>query len=155
MMRKNVICLALTGAFIVTGIFVPQTEILAKTKKVKLSAKKITMEVGNKKTLKIKNVKKKDKKKIKWSLNTKKYITLKKSGKYAVKLTAKKAGKTKVTVKVAKKKYTCTVTVKKKTEHRMPPGGCLVYIRSDEELYQEAVRDARSEKFDSLNISKK
>lgn len=141
-MEKKILGITLATALVVTGIHMPQTEVQAKTKKIQLSAKKITMKVGEKKTLKIKNVKKKDKKKIKWSLNTKEYITLKKSGKYAVKLTAKKAGKTKVTVKVAKKKYTCTVTVENEPEHKWPPGGCIVYIRLDEELYQDAVRDA-------------
>ena len=141
-MRKNVISLVLMGALVITGVFVPQGAAQAKKKKkVKLSAKKITMEVGNKKTLKIKNVKKKDRKKIKWSLNTKKYITLKKSGKYTVKLTAKRAGKTKVTAKVAKKKYTCTVTVKE--EYKWVCGTDYVRIpRPDKELYQEAVEDA-------------
>lgn len=143
-MRKNVISLALTGAVIITGIFASQNEIQAKTKKVKLSAKKITMKLGEKKTLKIINVKKRAKKKIKWSLNTKKYIKLKKSGKYAVKLTAKKAGKTKVTAKVAKKKYTCTVTVNPEPERKWPGCGTshVRPYRSNEELYQAAVKDA-------------
>lgn len=143
-MSKNMIGLALTGAVIFTGIFVSQTEIQAKVGRVKLSAKKITMKVGEKKTLKIKNVKKKAKKKIKWSLDTKKYIKLKKSGKCAVKLTAKKRGKTKITAKVLKKKYVCTVTVKPEPERKWP--GCgTSHVRpyhSDEELYQAAVEDA-------------
>ena len=60
-MSKNMIGLALTGAVIFTGIFVSQTEIQAKAGRVNLSAKKVTMKVGEKKTLKIKNVKKKAK----------------------------------------------------------------------------------------------
>lgn len=79
--------------------------------KVSLSAKKITVEVGSKETLK---VKKAGKKKVKWSVkNGKKYISLSKKKKTSVVVKGKKAGKAVVQAKVGNKKLTCKVTVKK------------------------------------------
>lgn len=78
--------------------------------KVSLSAKKITIEVGNKKTLKVKNV---GKKKVKWTVKKgKKYISLSKKKKASVVVNGKKAGKAVVQAKAGKKKLTCNVTVK-------------------------------------------
>lgn len=79
-------------------------------KKVKISKTKLTLKVGQTKTLTVKNLSKKNKKKLKWSSNNKKVATVSKKGK----VKAKKAGKAKITAKVGKKKYTCKVTVKKK-----------------------------------------
>lgn len=81
----------------------------ASNKKVKLNKTKVTLNVGKTATLKVKNAPKG--KKITWSTNKKKIATVNKKGK----VTAKKAGTAKITAKVDKKKYTCTVTVKKKT----------------------------------------
>ena len=83
----------------------------AKKKKVKLNKKKVTLEIGKKVTLKLKN----NKKKVKWSSSNKKVATVKKG-----KVTAKKKGKATITAKVGKKKYRCKVTVilpKKVLEH--------------------------------------
>lgn len=81
----------------------------AKKKKVQLNKKTVTLEVGKKVTLKIKNAPKK--KKITWSSNKKKIASVSKKGV----VTAKKAGKANITAKVSGKKYVCKVTVKKKT----------------------------------------
>lgn len=79
------------------------------TKKVKLSAKKLTVTVGKKKTLKLKN----NKKKVKWTVTSgKARIKLKSKKKTSVIVVGKKAGTAKVQAKVGKKKYTCKVTVK-------------------------------------------
>lgn len=80
-------------------------------KKVSISKTKLTLTVGQSKTLSVKNLSKKNKKKLKWSSNKKKVATVSKKGK----VTAKKAGTAKITAKVGKKKYTCKVTVKKKS----------------------------------------
>ncbi len=80
-------------------------------KKVKISKTKLMLKVGQSKTLSVKNLSKKKKKKLKWTSNNKKVATVSKKGK----VKAKKAGKAKITAKVGKKKYTCKVTVKKKT----------------------------------------
>lgn len=80
-------------------------------RKVSLSAKKITVEVGSKDTLKVKNT---GKKKVKWTIkNGKKYISLSKKKKTSVVVTGKKVGKAVVQAKVGNKKLTCKVTVKK------------------------------------------
>lgn len=50
----------------------------------------------------------------KWSTSNKSVVSIKKISKYKYRVTGKKAGKAKITAKVGSKKYTCTVTVKKK-----------------------------------------
>lgn len=79
-------------------------------KKAKISRSKLVLKVGQSKTLSVKNLSKKSKKKLKWSSNKKKIATVSKKGK----VTARKAGTAKITAKAGKKKYTCNVTVKKK-----------------------------------------
>lgn len=86
------------------------SDMMNAAKKVSISKKKLTLTVGQSKTLSVKNLSKKNKKKLKWSSNKKKVATVSKKGK----VTAKKAGTAKITAKVGKKKYTCKVTVKKK-----------------------------------------
>ncbi len=79
----------------------------AAKKKVKLNKKKITLKVGKTYKLKVKNTRKK----VKWSSNKPKVAKVSKKGK----VTAKKKGTAIITAKVGKKKYKCTVKVKKKT----------------------------------------
>lgn len=82
-------------------------------KKVKLSSKKLSLQVGQTKKLKVKNTKKK----VKWSLKkgkSKKYIKLTKVKKTSVTVKAKKKGKAVIIAKVGGKKLTCKVTVTKK-----------------------------------------
>lgn len=71
---------------------------------VKISAKKVTLEVGKTKTLKITGTEEK----VTWQTSKKSVATVSKSGK----VTAKKPGKATITATVNKKKYTCSVTVK-------------------------------------------
>lgn len=61
--------------------------------------------------LKVKNAKTK---KIKWKSSNKKVASIKKAGSYGVKITARKAGRAKITCKTAGKKLTCKVIVKDK-----------------------------------------
>ena len=92
----------------------------AARRKIVLSKKSVTMTVGQKKTIRIKNAKGK---RIKWSIKKKSIASYKKSGKYAVKLTAKKKGTTTLTCKVKNgkwKSYRCKVKVKKVTLVRTP-----------------------------------
>lgn len=70
-------------------------------KKVKLSAKKLSIQVGQTKTLKLKN----NRQKVKWLVTSGKKKTV-------VKIIGKKVGSAKVQVKIGKKKYTCKMTVK-------------------------------------------
>lgn len=88
-------------------------------KKVKLSKNKLTMQVGQKTVLSLKNYT--GKKKVAWSVNKKKAVKLMPKGKTKVQLTAKKAGKVKVTAKASGKKYTCVLTIKKKTTPQPSP----------------------------------
>ncbi|MEE3468548.1 MAG: Ig-like domain-containing protein [Eubacterium sp.] len=80
---------------------------LAKTKKISISKKKLTIYTGNKKQLKLKNVTKKQAKKITWKSSKKSVATVNKKGV----ITAKNEGKTTITATYKKKKYTCKVTV--------------------------------------------
>ncbi len=98
-----------------------QSAAAAKKKKagVKLSSKKVTINVGKTKKLKVKKTKVKKIKSIKWSSKQKKIATVNKKGK----ITAKKVGTTKIIAKVkyilkgkkkvVTKKLTCKVTVTK------------------------------------------
>ena len=79
-------------------------------KRVSISNKTVKLYVGKTKTIKLKNVTKKQAKTIKWTTSKKTVATVSKSGK----ITAKKAGKATITAKYKKKKYTCKVTVIKK-----------------------------------------
>ncbi len=85
----------------------------AAAKRPKLSKKKLSILQGKTATLKIRGAKGA---KITWKLKKKKMATVKKSGKYALKIKGKKVGSTKLTVKVRTKKKTyrlnCKITVK-------------------------------------------
>ncbi len=100
---------ALTAAMAVS--LLSPAEPAAAAKKVKFNVKKLSLTVGKKKTLKIKNAKKK----TKWSIKSgKDKIKLQKKKKASVVVAAKKAGSAKVQAKVGKKKYVCKVVVKAK-----------------------------------------
>ena len=107
---KKLLAFVLAFAMIVT-IYQPSA-VYAAAKKPGLSAKTMTLQVGQKKTLKVKNAGKKAK--LKWSSNKKSIATVSKKG--VVK--AVKAGNAVVTCKVTTKngkttKLTCKVAVKK------------------------------------------
>ncbi|MCR5587918.1 MAG: glycoside hydrolase family 5 protein, partial [Lachnospiraceae bacterium] len=107
----------LSLSMLVTGVGIQSAPADAKSKAPALSAKKVSVAVGKSKKIKVKNVKK----------NAKVKVTVKKKGvvkakvkKLNITLTGKKAGKSKVVVKVTYKKGSkkvtknlkCTVTVK-------------------------------------------
>ena len=71
--------------------------------KIQLNKKSITLTKGESTTLKLKGTTKK----AKWTTSNKKIATVNQKGK----VVAKKTGKAKITAKIAKKKYTCNVTV--------------------------------------------
>lgn len=102
---KLVTALLLTLVICVTGVIGNEASVDAKTK-VKISNTKITLTVGQSKTLKVKGTKKK----AKWSSSKKSVATVSKKGK----VVAKKAGNATITAKLGKKKYKCKVTVKNK-----------------------------------------
>lgn len=77
-------------------------------KKVKLNKTSVSLTVGKTTKLKLKRAPKG--KKVTWSSNRKKVASVTKKGK----VTAKKAGRAKITAKQGKKIYTCMVTVKNK-----------------------------------------
>lgn len=108
--RNQLFVTALTAAMAVS--LLSPAEPAAAAKKVKFNVKKLSLTVGKKKTLKIKNAKKK----AKWSIKSgKDKIKLQKKKKASVVVAAKKAGSAKVQAKVGKKKYVCKVVVKAKT----------------------------------------
>ncbi|MCR5202118.1 MAG: carbohydrate-binding domain-containing protein [Lachnospiraceae bacterium] len=82
-------------------------------KKIKLNKSKVTIKVGKKVTLKLKNAKKK---KVKWKSKNKKIATVTKKG--VVK--GKKKGKTTIIATYKGKKYKCKVTVKKAAASSSP-----------------------------------
>lgn len=94
----------------------------------KLSKSKLSMTVGQKKTLKVKNTKKK----ASWKSSRPNVVKISKKGV----LTAKKAGKAIVKAKVGKKTLKCQVTVKKKQVSAGESDECQVkggfyYIRTN------------------------
>ena len=95
--------------FLMLGLAIPMEADAAK-KKPTLNKKKLTLYVGKKATLKVKNTKKK----VKWSSSKKSVASVSKKGK----VTAKKKGKATITAKVAKKKLKCKVTVKEKIVYK-------------------------------------
>lgn len=108
--RNQLFVTALTAAMAVS--LLSPAEPAAAAKKVKFNVKTLSLTVGKKKTLKIKNAKKK----AKWSIKSgKAKIKLQKKKKASVVVAAKKAGSAKVQAKVGKKKYVCKVVVKAKT----------------------------------------
>ncbi len=137
------LCMVLfvAGAFTLPTQFAP-AEIHAASK-VKISKTKATMTVGKTMQLKIKGTKKK----VTWSSNKKSVATVSKKGK----VTAKKAGKATITAKVGKKKFKCSVTVKKaiptyysgmyRIGTDMPAGEYYLFSQSNYGAYFEIDRD--------------
>ena len=111
---KRSISLALATALVVTGLFTGSTDAdaAAKTKKITMNTKKVTLTVGQKYTLKVKKVTpKKASKKVAYKTSNKKVATVTKKGV----ITAKKKGTANITVtsKANKKaKAVVKVTVK-------------------------------------------
>lgn len=107
---KKVLALSLGAALVVSSLSGTGTaQAAARTK---LSKAKLTIKAGKKATLILKNVKKKQLKKVKWSISNKKVAVITVKKKNVVSVKGKKAGKAKITAKLGKKKYICKVTVK-------------------------------------------
>ena len=107
---KRILTIVLTLALIVTMMPMNLTNVNARTT-TRLSSKKIVLQVGKTKKLKVKN--KPAGVKVTWKSSKKKVATVSKKGK----VKAKKAGKTTITAKVGKKKYKCRVIVRNKTNN--------------------------------------
>lgn len=107
-MRKKfckTVCLTLATAM---ALGVTMSSPAEAKKVVKLSSSKIRVEVGSKKTIKVKNAKKRSS----WTIKSgKKNISLSSKKKASVVVKGKKAGKATVQAKVGSKKLLCTVTV--------------------------------------------
>lgn len=101
---KKHLAILFAASMIITAL--PTNVQAASKSKIKLSKSKLTLYVGNTKTLKLKGTKKKPK----WSSSKKSVATVTKKGK----VKAKKKGSTIITAKLGKKKYKCKVTVKSK-----------------------------------------
>ena len=100
-------------SLLITGTMVPGG---ASAKgKIKLNKKKVTIKVGQKVKLKLKNTKKK---KVTWKSSKKKVASVTKKG--VVK--GKKKGTAKITAKCGKKRYVCKVTVKARGEYHCQTG---------------------------------
>lgn len=98
-LRAALLCAVLGAAL----FFLPQPA----QAKVKLSKTKVNVEKGKSITLKLSGTSKKSK----WSVSDKSVISIKKVTAKKYRVTALKEGTAKVTVKVKKKSYTCTVSV--------------------------------------------
>ncbi len=87
------------------------SDVALAAKKPSISKKSVTITVGKKKTIKVKNASKT----VKWSSSKKSVVTVKASGKKNATATLKgvSKGSATVTAKVGSKKLTCKVTVKK------------------------------------------
>ena len=133
---KKSVAVGLSVALAVTSVNIPVNSASAAAKKAKLSATKKTLTAGKSTTLTLKTNKKKAKtiktikaKYVKVSTSKKSVATVKKISKKSkvtgIKVTAKKAGKATITVKVTKGTYKgtykCKVTVKKKASATKKP----------------------------------
>lgn len=110
---RKCIALGLIFALAVSPFTAGQNDIsVSAAKKIKLSTKKITVQKGKTKKVSVKGAKGK---KVKWKIKKKSIASIKKSGKYAVKVKAKKKGKTTLICKVKNGKkwrsLKCKVTV--------------------------------------------
>ena len=108
---KQGIAVMTAAALILTGISVPGSA--GAKAKIRLNKKKVTIKVGGKVTLKLKNAKKK----VTWKSSKKKVASVTTKGV----VRGKSAGTAKITAKSNKKSYTCTVIVKEKQESFVEP----------------------------------
>ena len=108
---KQGIAVLTAAALVLTGITVSGSA--GAKAKIRLNKKKVTIKVGGKVTLKLKNAKKK----VIWKSSQKKVASV--SAKGIVR--GKSAGTAKITAKSNKKSYTCTVIVKEKRDSFVEP----------------------------------
>ena len=109
-LKKSILSIVLCLAMVIGNVNIPAEDTLA-AKKPKLNKTKLTLSIGKKYKLKVRNYKGK----IVWKSSRKKVATVKKNG--VVK--ARKKGTAKVTARLKKtgKKLSCKVTVKKAVSH--------------------------------------
>lgn len=110
-MKKLMKFMAIAAAMALVISSMGNTTAEAAKKKAAINKKTLKLTVGQTANLKVKNLSKAQNKKLKWTSSKKAVATVNKKGK----VTAKKAGSAKITAKVGKKKYTCKVTVTKKS----------------------------------------
>ena len=108
---KQGIAVLTAAALVLTGITVPGS--VGAKAKIRLNKKKVTIKVGGKVTLKLKNAKKK----VIWKSSKKKVASV--SAKGIVR--GKSVGTAKITAKSNKKSYTCMVIVKEKRDSFVEP----------------------------------
>ena len=108
---KQGIAVLTAAALVLTGITVPGSA--GAKAKIRLNKKKVTIKVGGKVTLKLKNAKKK----VIWKSSKKKVASVSTKGI----VRGKSVGTAKITAKSNKKSYTCTVIVKEKRDSFVEP----------------------------------
>lgn len=107
--KKGIRSLAILLALILAIGFSPVTNVEAKAAP-RLNYNKVTLVQGKKKRLKVRNLSRRRRRKVKWYSTRKSVATVNRKG--VVK--AKRKGKAYIVAKVGKKKYRCKVIVKKK-----------------------------------------
>ena len=111
--KKGIRSLALLLALILAIGFSPVTNVEAKAAP-RLNYKKVTLVQGKKKRLKVRNLSRRRRRKVKWYSTRKSVATVNRKG--VVK--AKRKGKAYIVAKVGRKKYRCRVIVKKKVRRK-------------------------------------
>lgn len=135
---KKALSILLFAVLLITTVNVHYGRPVQAAKKISISQKTLSLKVGKSKKLSLKNLPKNQK--VQWASSNKKVATVSAKGK----VTAKKAGKAAITATVNKKKYTCKVTVKKKStptpEPDDPTDGDVYYTTpSDYDTIQDGV----------------
>lgn len=133
----RVTALVMTMALVLAGLGATSANA---ARKAKISKKSLNLTVGKTATLKVKNLTKKQKKKLKWSSSKKKVATVNKKGK----VVAKKAGKTTITAKTGKKKFTCKVVVAAKNNPAQVTPKPAIKTLSDRENLQKFITSLRA-----------
>lgn len=111
--KKGIRSLALLLALILAIGFSPVTNVEAKAAP-RLNYRKVTLVQGKKKRLKVRNLSRRRRRKVKWYSTRKSVATVNRKG--VVK--AKRKGKAYIVAKVGRKKYRCRVIVKKKVRRK-------------------------------------
>lgn len=111
--KKGIRSLAILLALILAIGFSPVTNVEAKAAP-RLNYRKVTLVQGKKKRLKVRNLSRRRRRKVKWYSTRKSVATVNRKG--VVK--AKRKGKAYIVAKVGRKKYRCRVIVKKKVRRK-------------------------------------
>lgn len=111
--KKGIRSLAILLALILAIGFSPVTNVEAKAAP-RLNYKKVTLVQGKKKRLKVRNLSRRRRRKVKWYSTRKSVAMVNRKG--VVK--AKRKGKAYIVAKVGRKKYRCRVIVKKKVRRK-------------------------------------